>query len=283
MLGDSEREVEGMAKSRRHHYIARFYLKNFTEPMFGNNLFVYESKTQKWEPRTPNGVGWFPNLYYMFDNSGEKTDAFEKFLNEYIETPLTPIMRKAATEPDTLTIKERESIAMFIGVTTARTPSAMKDITNRFFSGLPANDIGEVEKNTRLWCSVTNRNYTAKSKEEFLKPSVFGAILVWAASLRTRIIQWNWTFIRTNRDCPFITSDSPALLQKTENNIRIVTFPISSEIAVVISNMELRANRDSMQDVAAMNRGTLENAKEFVICCKKNFPCDSFLSQWPKQ
>jgi hypothetical protein len=247
--------------------------------MFGNNLFVYESKTQKWDPRTPYGVGWFPHLYSMFDDSGEKTDSFEKFLGKYIETPLAPIMRKAATTPDALTNKDREYIAMFIGVTTARTPSAMKDTLNKFFSGPPINDMDELEKNTRLWCNVTDKNYTEKSKEDFLKPSIFGAILYWAATFSYRSVKWNWTFVRTTRDCPFITSDSPALLQKM-NNIRFVTFPISSEIAVVISNAELRNDRNGIKDVVAMNRGTLENAKEFVICHKKSFPCDDFLSQW---
>ena len=269
-----------MSKSRRHHYIAEFYLRNFTEPMFGNNLFVYESKTQKWDPRTPYGVGWFSHLYSMFDDSGEKTDSFEKYLGKYIETPLAPIMRKAATIPDALTNKDREYIAMFIGVTTARTPSAMKDTLNKFFSGLPINDVDELEKNTSLWCNVTDKNYTEKSKEDFLKPSIFGAILYWAATLSYRMVKWNWNFLRTNRNNPFITSDCPALLQKTNDDIRLISFPISSEIAVIVSNAELRSDRNNIEAVLGINRRTLQNATEFVICHKKSFPGDDFLSQW---
>jgi hypothetical protein len=251
--------------------------------MFGKNLFVYKSKTKKWDPRTPYGVGWFPHLYSMFDDSGEKTDSFEKFLGKYIETPLAPIMRKAATTPDALTNQDRESIAMFIGVTTARIPSMMKGILCDYISKLPTDNASELDKVVQSWCDVTGQVYTEKSKEEFLKPSVFGAILIWADSLRDRLVKWNWASIRTTRDNPFITSDSPALLQKTGGirDIRWVTFPISSEIAIRISNAELRNNRNDIDDVADMNRRTLENAKEFVICHKKSFPGDDFLLQWP--
>jgi hypothetical protein len=115
-----------------------------------------------------------------------------------------------------------------------------------------------------------------------MKPSVFRAILFWAASLRNRFIKWNWTFTRTTRNQPFITSDSPVSAQK-EGSIYCVTFPISSEIAVVISNGKFRNNRHAENDVIAMNRGTMEGAKEFVICHKKSFPCDAFLKDWAKR
>ena len=30
-----------MARSRRQHFVARFYLRNFAEPMFGEHIWVY--------------------------------------------------------------------------------------------------------------------------------------------------------------------------------------------------------------------------------------------------
>lgn len=267
-----------MAESRRHHYIAEFYLRNFAEPMFGKILFVYKREIQEWAPVTPRGIGWFPHLYTMFDNAGERTDYFEKFLADYIETPIASIMKKAATIPETLTDIEREKIAMFIGITAARIPSVVTRVLDECFDRLPVDDLGELEDSVRLWCNIAGRKYTTKSKNEFMKPSVFGAILVWAASLRDRLVQWNWTFNRTARKQPFITSDSPVFAQ-THGNIRLVTFPISSEIALVICNMRLRNNRDTKNDVIAMNRGTMEGANEFIICHRTSFPCDTFLNE----
>ncbi len=268
-----------MSKSRRHHYIADFYLRNFAEPMFGKNLFVYKRETHKWDIRTTKGIGWFPYLYTMFDDFGERTDYFEKFLADHIETPIAPIIKKAATIPEKLNYIEREKIALFIGITAARIPSMVNKTLDEYFDKLPVDDIAELEGLVKLWCSITGLNYTTKSKNEFMKPSVFGAILIWAASLRDRLIKWNWTFNRTTRNQPFITSDSPVFAQK-QGNIRLVTFPISSEIAVVICNTRFPNNRDTENDVIAMNRGTMEGAKEFIICHMNSFPCDTFLKQW---
>ena len=52
-----------MAKAaRRQHFIARFYLRNFAEPMFSDSLCVYDLRKRRWEKRSPEGVGWFPHL-----------------------------------------------------------------------------------------------------------------------------------------------------------------------------------------------------------------------------
>jgi len=43
-----------MANSRRHHFAAKFYQKNFAEPIFSKHIRVYEADTKKWnsEPIT---------------------------------------------------------------------------------------------------------------------------------------------------------------------------------------------------------------------------------------
>jgi hypothetical protein len=52
-----------MAKAaKRQHFIARFYLRHFAEPMFSDSLSYYDMKQQRWERRTPDGVGWFKHL-----------------------------------------------------------------------------------------------------------------------------------------------------------------------------------------------------------------------------
>ena len=53
--------------ARRQHFIARFYLRNFAEPMFSDNLLVFDLRSHHWEKRTPHGVRWFKDLYSMFD------------------------------------------------------------------------------------------------------------------------------------------------------------------------------------------------------------------------
>src|SRR5437870_7108396 len=48
----AQRGKRNMAKpARRQHFIARFYLRNFAEPMFSDNLCVYDMRKQRWERR----------------------------------------------------------------------------------------------------------------------------------------------------------------------------------------------------------------------------------------
>lgn len=269
-----------MAKSRRHHFLAQFYLCNFAEPMFSNKICVYERKTGKWSIRTPKGVGWFPHLYSIFDEEGERTDSFEKFLNDYIETPTAPAMKKAAQAPDSLTRGEKQAIAMFIGLTYARTPAVMQTTLEDYFSKLPVNEVIDIEGLVKIWCHVSNQSYTNQSRSEFLKPSLFFGILVWAASLRDRLLSWNWHFVHTTRDLPFITSDWPVFMQK-EKRVHFVSFPISSETALIVwSAGKLRENLNCFQNVIAMNRQTLVRACEFVVCHQNSFPGDELLPKW---
>ena len=79
-----------MAKpARRQHFIARFYLQNFAEPMFSDNLRVYDLQTKSWEKRTPEGVGWFPHLCSLINMEGE-TAAVTAYDNVRSSAPCLP-------------------------------------------------------------------------------------------------------------------------------------------------------------------------------------------------
>jgi Protein of unknown function (DUF4238) len=65
---------------KRQHFIARFYLRNFAEPMFSDNLCVYDMRKRRWERRTPDGVGWSPHLCSLIDMHGKRTDEFDQYL-----------------------------------------------------------------------------------------------------------------------------------------------------------------------------------------------------------
>ena len=141
-----------MAKAaKRQHYIARFYLKNFAEPIFSDNLCVYDLQKHCWEERTPNGVGWFPHLCSMIDMDGSRTDDFDKFLNREVENPAAPAMKKLATG-EVLDSSERSAVALFIALTAARSPQMMNTAMQGHLDRLPEADREELEG---LGCSAT--------------------------------------------------------------------------------------------------------------------------------
>ena len=278
-----------MANSRRQHFVAQFYQRNFGEPMFTNNIRVYYRADSCWNktPATPRGVGWFPYLYSAFTESGVRTDAFEKYLGIF-DDKAAPAMKKAAQEPDDLTPEQREAIAMFIGLAMARTPEMVKTTLDDHIAGVDVNESRILEEDTKAWCEAVDQPYTGRSRAEFLKPSILGAVDLWSGSIRGRMLAWHWTFLRTTREHPFITSDWPVFAQRDERRgVHLVSFPVSSEIALLVlssaelSRFPLGCTRDiDFEEARVINQQTLDRAQEFVICHQDSFPGDDLLAAW---
>lgn len=177
-----------MAKAaRRQHFIARFYLRNFAEPMFSDSLCVYDIRKQKWEKRSPDGVGWFPHLCSMIDMEGNRTDEFDQFLKRHVEDPAAPVLKKLATGGK-LNCDERAAVALFIALTASRSPEMMNGVVTTHLGNLTPTDRAELEELVKLWCGWAGKPFGPNSHSEFLKPSSFGAIWVWAQSLQRRLL-----------------------------------------------------------------------------------------------
>jgi hypothetical protein len=209
----------------------------------------------------------------MIDMKGNRTDDFDRFLKQQVEDHAAPALRRLATGA-TLDPGERAAVALFIALTAARSPDMMNGIVTEHLGGLAPAARAELDKLVKLWCGWTGKPYDSKSHSEFLKPSSFGAIWVWSQSLQRRLLEWEWHLIQTTRDRPFVTSDRPVFAQwDHEQDMRLVSFPVSSELAlIVIAGGQLNERRDHATEVAAMNRQTLHRATEFVVACRKTFP-----------
>lgn len=135
--------------ARRQHFIARFYLRNFAEPLFSDNLSVYDMRKRRWERRTPDGVGWFPHLCSMIEMDGRRTDAFDQYLKLHVEDPAAPALKKLATGGN-IDAAERTAVAMFIALTAARSPELMSSVVTAHMDGLAKADRAELDALVRL-------------------------------------------------------------------------------------------------------------------------------------
>ncbi len=135
---------------------------------------------------------------------------------------------------------------------------------------------------TKIWCDCTGQEYETDSNAKFLKPGQFGGVWVWAKSLQHRFLQWQWDIRQTTRDKPFVTSDRPVFMEwDKEQDFRLVSFPVSSEIALIINNVgQLREGPDHEQEVHVLNRQTMDRANDFIVACSDSFPGDDFLHEW---
>jgi len=270
-----------MAKpNKRQHFIARFYLRNFAEPMFSNNLCVYDKQKQRWERLTPEGVGWFPHLCSMIDMEGNRTDAFDQFIKVKIEDPGAPALKKLATG-GTLDANERSAVALFVAITAARSPEVMNNVMSGHLGELAESDRAELDGLVKLWCQWTGKVYCPTSHNDFLKPSSFGAIWTWSQRLQHQLLQWEWHLVHTTRDQPFVTSDRPVFAQwDREQDVRLVSFPVSSEVALIaIAGGQFNEARDRASEVRAVNSQTIDRATEFVVACNHRFPADDYLTK----
>ncbi len=275
-----------MAKTaKRQHYIARFYLRNFAEPIFSDNLRVYDIQKRCWERRTPNGVGWFPHLCSMFDWKGNRRDDFDQYLKKKVEDPAAPALKKLATG-GALDANERSAVALFIAITAARSPELMNSVMTQHLGSLAKPELAELDDLVKRCCHWTGKPCDSKSHSEFLKPGAFGGIWIWSQSLQQRLVQWEWYLVNTTRERPFVTSDRPVFAQwDRDQDLRLVSFPVSSQVGlIVIAGGQFNEARDRSNDVSAMNRQTMDRASEFVVACKDTFPADDFLTSrgWPR-
>jgi hypothetical protein len=263
--------------ARRQHFIARFYLRNFGEPLFSDNLCVYDVRKRRWEKRTPEGVGWFPHLYSTIGMDGIRRDDFDQYLKRYVEDPAAPALKTLATGGK-LDEAERAAVAMFIALTATRSPGRMSRTLEAYLSGLCEKTRTELDILVRHWCELTRQPYGDKAYNEFLKPSALGAIWSYSQSLQRDLLQWQWSLVQTIGDRPFVTSDCPVLAQRANGqDVGLVTFPVSSEVALVITNGQFNEVRDCSIQASVMNQRTIARATEFVVACRPSFPGDEFL------
>jgi hypothetical protein len=266
--------------AKRQHFIARFYLRNFAEPMFSDNLCVYDIRKRRWERRSPDGVGWFRHLCSMIDAEGNRRDDFDQFLKLNVEDPAAPALKKLATG-ETIDGSERSAVALFVALTVARSPELMNSALAGYLDKLSTGDRQELDALVKPWGDRTGKSYGAKSHSEYLKPSILGGILAFSQNLQDRLLQWEWRLVRTTRDRPFVTSDWPVFMWRDrERDAGFVTFPVSSEVAlIVIAGGQFNEARDRAKEVYEMNRRTMGRASEFVVACRECFPADDLLTR----
>jgi hypothetical protein len=271
-------------KSKRQHYLSQFYLRNFANPMGSKNLNVYFRNNGKWVTRTPKRIGWKSHQLTIVDDNGNYTDKYDRFITENIESPAAPIIQSISTAKNAnlhdLSEEEIHLISMFISVIATRSPSLMESAFKSYTDSLATTTKKELEEAASQWRTIENS--TNKTIDNFLKMIKVGGLFKWLPTLYSRILGWNWHLITTNQFNPFITSDRPVFAQQNDKNIKMIGFPISSEVALIISNGIIRSDCDSDSHIKAINYQTMVNANEFIVSSQTNFPGSDCIENWRK-
>ncbi len=262
--------------TKKQHFVSQFYLRNFANPIFSKNLCVYDLQEKCWQRRTTKGVGWSSYIFSMIEMDGQWTDAFDQFINENVENPAAPALKKLALR-EQLSEGDKKAVALFVAATIVRSPEMSRTVLGQHLESLSTESLAELEHIVRIWCQWVDRPYDSNAYAEFLKPSSFGAIWINSQHWAQRILGWEWQVCTTSRDKPFIASDWPVFAQRG-HGMSMVSFPVSSEVALVfIDGGKLNEERDHAHEVTAINCQTLSRALKFVVACQESFPGDQFL------
>ncbi len=274
-----------MKLSKRHHWIAQCYQKNFAEPMFGEVIQVYEFKRSSWDDtrRTPNGIGWSPFLNVFVNEDGTRTDEVEKLFTK-LDNDVAPAFRKAAEyRHRDMTDRECAVLALFIAASVARLPEMIDVVTASYYDSRPPEEKQRIDGEVERLLSRGDSRRSEQVRSEVLKRDYFSmAWDLWIPNFMTRLLDWHWFWIQTDRSNPFVTSDEPVFRQRhIETDTFLVSFPVSTEVAVLICNKGelVRRDHDHIVRVKSINKQTIERADEFVICHKTDFPGDEFLTR----
>jgi hypothetical protein len=217
-------------------------------------------------------------LYSSYDLTGERNDEFERFLTEYVDSPCASAMKRAASNPQDLTEEERRVVALFIGFAAARTRTLIEGVEQIRQESEPTD-----ESLLRLWSETVNKPLSSDTDRQLFKESILGAAAFSAIRWQHRILSWKWCFVKTGRDEPFISSDWPALGDR-HRNYAVLTFPISSEVALVTGNHpDFGVPDRGVENIKFINGRTLQRATRFVVCHKDSFPGEKFLKDWVGQ
>lgn len=129
---------------KQQHYVPRFYLEGFTSEQ---TLSVFDRvKGEIRHRQKPENLATVGHLYTFEDNQDRKRFDFEVLFG-LVEAAATPIL-KSLVQGESLSPKDRESFALFLGLAAVRTPAAIADAK--------AAHAGLVKAQTLHWYSDEN-------------------------------------------------------------------------------------------------------------------------------
>ena len=285
-------------RKRKHHFIPRLYLKGFVDKLDPSFVWVYErGKAYKpgYKPnnnpykRPINQAGMEPDYYaYPLRNGELDLDTYENWL-EQLEKPANQIFAKLRQQ-EMITKKEKKAFASYISLMIKRIPryreradalwpefisefeasSIIRAQIKQIEANLNPDDVDGIAKIERL--KEQYNQVLAEYKQGIPKEILLGTIV--RQGLLPRVIySMKWQLLVAQTGMDYVTSDNPVSFFEPfglSQEYSELTFPISSEIALIASNKNLREGFFPAPPLAALeiNQRTISGATKQVYYCR---------------
>ncbi|ROM91073.1 DUF4238 domain-containing protein [Pseudomonas brassicacearum] len=260
---------------KRQHFVPKFYLEGFTSAGW---LGVFDRASGEIRKQRPKNVAVVGHLYTFEDHQDRKRFDLEVFFG-HIENAAAPIL-KSLVQGKHLSSADRETFAIFLGLTAVRTPAAIAEASSVYAgfvkarSRLTLTDESQVlellkkikgdEANDSL-LQKQAQDVTKMAREESYDVEVDQgyargrSLKVWHI-VAEELLKRDWMILHASGDGhSFLTSDSPVVLMSTSTatrNLPIgygsphaqILVPLTSKYALVASGSLGRTGRADIKN-----------------------------------
>jgi hypothetical protein len=265
-------------RSKKHHYLPRYYLKGFTNS--DGTFFVYDKKANNIFETNPNGSFFKNNLNTINFPDGTKSDFLEqahtKIEGESWDS-LDNIRNSDFKKP--VPIKDKLNLFLFLLFLHWRLPANHKyfnDLTSQMFvegSELDYFDIVDIHGNQ------ASEDFLTEFKNSSIWNKSSQLVLPFARIFKNR--EWfddivNWRFYYTkNKESWYIIGDNPIVTKGEDDHdpvrcLKTFLFPISGNI-LLISIDGNPPDTISPEFIVQFGASIIERANRFVACQNKEF------------
>jgi hypothetical protein len=263
----------------RHHYIPRFYLKNFACDEDKKFLYVYEYKGKIFKSSISD-IGVKKGFYTFINKfTKQKTSIVEDFFAS-IENKTAPVLdRIIRSEKINIDNEEKELLSLFMSILVIRTPR-FTSISENFEIETMKNIAKIIAQNPKVFFKFVKKHWKQDMKDDeieqlrksileidkrfgitikngkayFFKRGMEMVLLLTDTFLNSK----RWHLLINNTSYPFITSDNPIAIQKVKHLPEIMSkgfgygtiiFPISPKLCLLLRNQPLKKDIIEINDI----------------------------------
>ncbi|MEM9280253.1 MAG: DUF4238 domain-containing protein [Verrucomicrobiota bacterium] len=214
-----------MSKSKRHHYLPRFYLSGFAEE---GQLSVYDRVDNRYRKGSPKNEGLIGHYYSVENEDGERDAGIELILSKIEGNAKTAIDLLTDSKP--LSADDRYWLSIFSALFLFRTPefeSDVNEVQKQLIKSMMRTSFASNERARREIEEFNRKNEKPPEVDpedfaEFVQSDQFeiemhrnsslSMVLPIAREVADILYQQNWMILHNLSSVPFLTCDAPFLV-----------------------------------------------------------------------
>ena len=211
---------------KRHHYLAQWYLKNFTDKE--GYFWIFDRKKNEYRKQTPKNIALQINYYTFLDKDGKKNVEIENFFS-IIEGKTKPIVTKINSRTP-INLNEKIILATFISYQKMRVPDFEKKYNESYekmlkkFNELITSSKEKATLFIKRYEKATGKkaNITPEKLIDFIQGDRYYVKVPRGRSLQAMLnigkdlisffLNMDWVFLQSPKKSSFVTSDNPVIL-----------------------------------------------------------------------